>query len=75
MQLSDRQGHYLERIKHNVDRLTRIINQLLDWSRLDVGRIDIKPEPLRVAEFVTDVVESFQTLAAEKSMELEVVPL
>ena len=73
-ELSDRQGHYLQRIKHNVDRLTRIINQLLDWSRLDVGRIDIKPEPLRVAEFVTDVVESFQTLAAEKSMELEVVP-
>ncbi|MEP7152157.1 MAG: ATP-binding protein [Nitrospira sp.] len=73
-ELSQRQEHYLQRIKHNVDRLTRIINQLLDWSRLDVGRIDIKPEPLRVGEFVTDVVESFQTLAAEKSMELEVAP-
>src|SRR5574340_205408 len=44
-QLSERQTHYLQRIKHNVDRLTRIINQLLDWSRLDVGRINIKPEP------------------------------
>ena len=54
--------------------LTRIINQLLDWSRLDVGRIDIKPEPLRVGEFVKDVVESFQTLAAEKSLDLDVVP-
>jgi signal transduction histidine kinase len=73
-QLSERQEHYLQRIKHNVDRLTRIINQLLDWSRLDVGRIDIKPEPLRVGEFVTDVVESFQTLAAEKSILLEVMP-
>ncbi|MBI4000653.1 MAG: GAF domain-containing protein [Nitrospira defluvii] len=73
-QLSDRQEHYLQRIKHNVDRLTRIINQLLDWSRLDVGRIDIKPEPLRIGEFVRDVVESFQTLAAEKSMVLEVTP-
>ncbi|MBA2484782.1 MAG: GAF domain-containing protein [Nitrospira sp.] len=73
-QLSERQGHYLQRIKHNVDRLTRIINQLLDWSRLDVGRIDIKPEPLHVREFVADVVESFQTLAAEKSIVLEVTP-
>jgi signal transduction histidine kinase len=70
--LSERQEHYLQRIKHNVDRLTRIINQLLDWSRLDVGRIDIKPEPLRVGEFVADVVESLQTLAAEKSIVLEV---
>ena len=71
-QLSDRQEHYLQRIKHNVDRLTRIINQLLDWSRLDVGRIDIKPEPLVIGEFVKEVVESFQTLAAEKSLVLEV---
>jgi len=73
-QLSERQEHYLQRIKHNVDRLTRIINQLLDWSRLDVGRIDIKPEPLRVGEFMADVVESLQTLAAEKSIVLEVAP-
>ena len=73
-QLSDRQEHYLQRVKHNVDRLTRIINQLLDWSRLDVGRIDIKPESLPIDEFVRDVVESFQTLAAEKSIVLEVSP-
>ena len=68
-QLSERQIHYL---RHNVDRLTRIINQLLDWSRLDVGRIEIKPEPLRIGDFAKDVVESFQTLAAEKSIHLEV---
>ena len=73
-ELSERQGHYLQRIKHNVDRLTRIINQLLDWSRLDVGRIDIKPEPLIIGDFVTEVVDGFQTLAAEKSIVLEVVP-
>ncbi|MDR4481188.1 MAG: ATP-binding protein [Nitrospira sp.] len=73
-QLSERQEHYLQRVKHNVDRLTRIINQLLDWSRLDVGRIDIKPESLPIDEFVRDVVESFQTLAAEKSIMLEVLP-
>lgn len=73
-QLSERQEHYLQRVKHNVDRLTRIINQLLDWSRLDVGRIDIKPESLRIDAFVRDVVESFQTLATEKSIALEVLP-
>ena len=73
-QLSERQEHYLQRVKHNVDRLTRIINQLLDWSRLDVGRIEIKPESLHIDEFIRDVVESFQTLAAEKSIVLDVLP-
>lgn len=72
--LSERQGHYLQRIKHNVDRLTRIINQLLDWSRLDVGRIDIKAEPLHIREFMIDLVESFQTLAADKSIRLDAAP-
>lgn len=72
--LSERQEHYLQRVKHNVDRLTRIINQLLDWSRLDVGRIEIKPESLQIDAFVRDVVESFQTLAAEKAIVLEVLP-
>jgi signal transduction histidine kinase len=71
-QLTDRQQHYLQRVKHNVERLTRIINQLLDWSRIDVGRIELKPEPLPICEFVRDVVESFQNIAAEKSIMLHI---
>jgi signal transduction histidine kinase len=73
-QLSDRQAHYLQRVKHNVERLTRIINQLLDWSRIDVGRIELQPEPLPVYDFVKDIVESVQTLAVDKSITLQVVP-
>ena len=73
-QLSERQQHYLQRVRHNVDRLTRIINQLLDWSRIDVGRVELKLEPLRISELVQDVVESFQTMAADKSVTLQVAP-
>ncbi len=73
-QLSDRQQHYLQRVKHNIERLTRIINQLLDWSRIDVGQIELQPESLPVYDFVKDIVESVQTLAAEKSITLQVLP-
>jgi signal transduction histidine kinase len=71
-QVTERQHHYLQRIKHNVERLTRIINQLLDWSRIDVGRVELKPEPLPTCEFVRDVVESLQTMAGEKGITLQV---
>lgn len=71
-QLSDRQSHYLNRVKHNVERLTRIINQLLDWSRLDVGRIELSIEPVQLADFVRGIIESLQTLAEEKSIVLHV---
>ena len=68
-QLSERQAHYLQRVKHNVDRLTRIINQLLDWSRLDVGRVDIKPGTV-THRCVSSAMSSkaFQTLAAESPL-------
>ena len=36
--VSEQQLTYLTRIGHNLNRLTRIINQLLDWSRLDIKR-------------------------------------
>jgi len=54
--------------------LTRIINQLLDWSRIDVGRIELQPESLPIYDFVKDIVESVQTLADEKSITLQVLP-
>ena len=46
--LTERQTAYLTRIGHNLNRLTRIINQLLDWSRLDLQKEVLRIEPLRM---------------------------
>ncbi|HEX3203600.1 MAG TPA: histidine kinase dimerization/phospho-acceptor domain-containing protein, partial [Nitrospiraceae bacterium] len=46
--LSERQKTYLDRIGHNLNRLTRIINQLLDWSRLDMNKEILRLESLSV---------------------------
>ncbi len=69
--ITERQTHYLKRVKHNVERLTRIINQLLDWSRIDIGRLDLNLEPVCLSSLVAEVVESLQTVAAEKGVLLE----
>lgn len=66
--LTDRQTTYLNRIGHNLDRLTRIINQLLNWSRLDLNREVLNMEPLCVREIADLVVESLRTVAAEKAI-------
>jgi signal transduction histidine kinase len=70
--LSDRQKTYLERIGHNLNRLTRIINQLLDWSRLDMQKEILRLEPLSINQVATVVVESLRTVAAEKQVEIRV---
>lgn len=70
--ITERQTHYLNRMKHNVGRLTRIINQLLDWSRIDIKRLELSLEDVCLDDLITDVVESLQTVAAEKGVLLEV---
>jgi signal transduction histidine kinase len=70
--LSERQKTYLDRIGHNLNRLTRIINQLLDWSRLDLNKEILRLESLCVDQIATVVVESLRAVAAEKQVEIDI---
>jgi signal transduction histidine kinase len=40
-----------------VDRLTRLINDMLDISRMQSGELSVLPEPMNLAELVREVVE------------------
>lgn len=70
--LTERQSTYLSRIGHNLDRLTRIINQLLDWSRLDLRKNVLRLEPLCIQQTTILVVDSLQTVAAQKKITIDV---
>src|SRR5437879_800259 len=39
--LTERQSYYLNRVKYNVERLTRMINDLLDLSRIEAGKVEL----------------------------------
>ena len=71
--VSEQQRTYLTRIGHNMNRLTRIINQLLDWSRLDSKKDMLCLTPVCVEATVHLVADSLRTVAAEKSVTLEIV--
>jgi signal transduction histidine kinase len=70
--LSERQKTYLDRIGHNLTRLTRIINQLLDWSRLDMNKEILRLESLDLHQIALLVVESLRTVGAEKRVEIHI---
>ena len=70
--VSERQRTYLDRIGHNLNRLTRIINQLLDWSRLDLNKEILRLEPLSINQVAMVVVDSLRTVAAEKGVDLQI---
>ncbi len=73
--LTDLQRTYLTRVQHNVARLSRIIAQLLDWSRLDTKPAELRLETVCLHHIATIAVDSLQMVAAEKNVLLEVVPI
>ncbi|MBI5747141.1 MAG: GAF domain-containing sensor histidine kinase [Nitrospirae bacterium] len=71
--LNNKQKDYLKRIKSNTDRLTRMINDLLDLSAIESGRIRLSPVELSPSEVAKEVVEQLKPLAAEKNLFIEII--
>jgi len=54
---------FLERMREQVDRLTKLAGELLDLSRLDAGRLRVDREPVDLARIVETLVEEFEARA------------
>ena len=71
--LTHKQTYSLDRVKHNVERLTRMINELLDLSKIEANKLDLTLAPVALSEVVEEVVESYQAAASQKSIVLRAV--
>jgi signal transduction histidine kinase len=65
---------YLSRVKSNTDRLVRLIGDLLDLSRIEAGRVELHRTALSVSDLLQEVVEGMRPMAAQKGVELAVLP-
>ena len=72
--LNEKQNHYLSRIQLNAERLTRMLNELLDLSKIEAGKMELLRSSMSLHELFTDLVEGFQPLAQRKSISMEVTP-
>jgi signal transduction histidine kinase len=53
----DRKKEMLEAVRHDADRVTRMLTELLDISRLEAGRLHLSPRPLEVGPIIRSVVD------------------
>ncbi|MCP5465035.1 MAG: PAS domain S-box protein [Deltaproteobacteria bacterium] len=69
--VTDMQKKVLETTNRNVDRLARIINDLLDLSRLESGKAKMNRKPFHANKFVEEIHQNFKNIAEEKSLSMQ----
>ena len=60
--------------KTSAERLTILVNDLLDFSKLEAGKMKMEKEPADIKRIVQDAVDSMRPLAEKKRLKLEAVP-
>jgi len=68
--LNDRQKELVTSAKEDVQRLAKLARELLQLSRLEAGRVELREEQIDVGELVRAAVRSLQVQFQEKGVEL-----
>lgn len=67
-ELSDRSKKYINIIRQNTFRQLRLVNNLLDITRADAGRIKIHKKNVDIVFMTNSIVESVYTYASQKGV-------
>jgi CheY-like chemotaxis protein/two-component sensor histidine kinase len=70
--LNEKQHVYLTRVLDNESRLIRMIEDLLDRTRIETGRLELSPSNVDLGACLADVIEHLRPLAEAKRQTLEV---
>ena len=63
---------YFDRIRQSGERLIRLIDDLLDVSRLESGRVEIHPETADVADLLHALLQEMQPLSSARGLTIAV---
>jgi signal transduction histidine kinase len=69
--LSDAQKTFVRHIRNGASHLLALINDILDLSKIEAGRIELRPEEFRAADALEEVLPVVKPLAEVKSIRIE----
>lgn len=70
--LTSHQQDMVERILSNGKHLLTLINDILDLSKIEAGRLELKPDEFNLVHLVRATTDELRSLASEKQLSLEV---
>jgi signal transduction histidine kinase len=71
-QLNEQQTHFLEIVKSNNERLAVLVNDLLDISRIEAGRVSLSRQPLDLHALAEEATEMINRRMQEENRPMEV---
>jgi len=68
--LDSKQIDQLSKINNNGNHLLGLINNILDLSKIESGRVELDPKDFELIQFLTDIIEMLHAQAHEKKIAL-----
>lgn len=63
---------YLNNINSSTEKLTNLVSQLFEYSKLEARQIEPQKEPFLISELAMDLYYKYQLLAKEKAIDLKI---
>ncbi|QTR48124.1 response regulator [Thiothrix litoralis] len=68
--LSPEQSQQLDTVLQSAQSLLGIINDILDISRLEAGKLEVLEEPFQLCSILPNIIDTMRTVASQKQLEL-----
>lgn len=69
--INENQEKFLSLAEKNINRLTNILNSLLDLSKIESGRMELNFEEINLKDSIEFIISSFKPQVAGKSIEIK----
>jgi len=71
--LNSEQRQYLETMQSAGGNLLLIIDDILDFSKIEAGKVELRPEPFRIADTIHEVIRIHQPRIEAKGLTFELI--
>ena len=71
--IKDKQRKFLDIVRRNIDRLTRLINDVLDFQKLEAGKMEVNIQENDINEVVKEIQKAMEPLVKENGLTITAV--
>ncbi|MBL0736575.1 response regulator [Flavobacterium sp. GN10] len=68
--INTKQSYFVKNIKNSSEYITQLVQDLLDFSQIEAGKISIEKVPFSLPEIIEDVARNIQTVYKQKDIDL-----